>query len=702
MKKGLLIALGALYLLPGCNAQEHALTSNEDGEYPYTNELIHESSPYLLQHAHNPVNWYPWGDKALQKAKDEGKMLIISVGYSACHWCHVMEHESFEDTTVARLMNENFVCIKVDREERPDVDQVYMNAAQLITGGGGWPLNALALPDGKPFFAGTYYPKENWVKLLNYFIDMYANNPASIVEQAEKVTAGIQSSGAVSFNDVDGRFSQNTMDDAFYKLRESVDDRRGGRDGSPKFPMPSIWEYALQYSKLANNKEALTVVNTTLENMAYGGIYDHVGGGFARYSTDADWHVPHFEKMLYDNAQLVSLYTHAWQETKNPLYKKVVYETLEFIERELTSTEGGFYSSLDADSEGEEGKFYVWTAAKIERELGETSKLFMDYYNVQKTGNWEHGKNILFRNESDVDFAKNHNKTVVEIQQIIEAGKATLLKARSQRVRPGLDDKQLTSWNALMLRGYAQAYRAFGEKKFLKSAEKNANFLLDNAINKQSEITRNYKDGKSSITGFLDDYAFVISSFIELYQATFDEQWLTRANALTEYATEHFFDSKSGMFFYTDNHNSNLVSRKMEVSDNVIPGSNSEMAMNLFFLGHYLYNDEYVETARQMLVNVQTDVHENVYFYSNWGRLEAFFVHPPFEVAIVGKDFKAMRQQFDRGYNPFVLFYGGDGASELSLLEGKLIKGQTTIYVCRNRSCKAPVTSVAEAQKQLK
>ncbi|MFN2458777.1 MAG: thioredoxin domain-containing protein [Chitinophagaceae bacterium] len=685
-----------------CGQSQQTNKKEEMKEHPYTNELIHESSPYLLQHAHNPVNWYPWGEKALKKAKDENKMIIISIGYAACHWCHEMEKETYEDTAVARIMNEHFISIKVDREERPDVDQVYMNAAQLITGSGGWPLNAFAMPDGKPFYAGTYFPKKDWKQLLNYFIDLYQKNPTALNEQAAKVTQGIHAIENVPFNKTTASFTINNLDANFKNLQPNIDYQKGGEKRAPKFPMPAVWEYLLYYHYLSKNEKALSAVTATLNNMAMGGIYDHIGGGFARYSTDANWHVPHFEKMVYDNAQLVSLYAHAYQATKNPLYKKVVYETLDFIEREMTSPEGAFYSSLDADTEGEEGKYYVWTKTEIEKALGKEAGLFNDYFNVTVGGNWERGKNILFRNTADETIAAKYNVTKEQLEEKIEADKAALLSVRSKRVRPGLDDKILTSWNALMLKGYVDAYRTFGEERFLKAALKNANFLSAKAINNNNEITRNYKHGKSSIAGFLDDYAFTISAFIDLYQATFDEKWLYKAKELAAYTQTHFFDNTSGMFYYTHNQHSNLIARKMEISDNVIPSSNSEMAKNLFYLGHFFSNEAQIKRAQQMLLNVQKDVQQNIYFYPNWGILEAGFVGGLYEVAIVGKDDLHKREMIDEYYLPNMLLLGSKEKATLELLENKLVEGQTTIYVCQDKVCKRPVTEVKDAVIQIR
>jgi uncharacterized protein YyaL (SSP411 family) len=669
--------------------------------FAYTNTLVHESSPYLLQHAHNPVNWYPWGDAALQKARTENKLLIISIGYAACHWCHVMEHESFEDEEVAKIMNEHFICIKVDREERPDVDQVYMTAAQLITGRGGWPLNAIALADGRPFYAGTYFPKDKWMNMLAYFVDLQQKQPEALEKSAAQVTAGIHATEHVVFKELEKSFSTGELDTQFMAWEKNIDFERGGENRAPKFPMPSAWEYLLHYYYLGNKEAALKATTVTLNNMALGGIYDHLQGGFARYSTDANWHVPHFEKMLYDNAQLVTLYAKAYQATKNPLYKKVVFETLDFVKQEFTSPEGAFYASLDADSEGVEGKFYVLTKKEVDDALRDDAEIFSTYYNITAGGNWEHGNSILLINQPDETIAEAFKINADELKNNIDAGKEKLLKIRSARIKPGLDDKILSSWNALMITGYTKAYRVFGEAAFLETAVTNANFLLQKAIAADGEMTRNYKNGRSTIHALLDDYAFTIAAFIELYQATFEEKWLAEADKLTGYALEHFFDDVSKMFFYTHNRYADLIARKMELSDNVIPSSNSEMAKNLFLLGHFFGKDEYIGKAKQMLINVEADVQRNIYFYANWGMLQALFTSPLYEVAILGDDFKNKRQQFDEHYLPNVILLGGKQAGSLALLHNKLIPGQTTIYVCRDKTCGLPATSVDQALGQI-
>ncbi|MEM9820886.1 MAG: thioredoxin domain-containing protein [Bacteroidota bacterium] len=670
--------------------------------HQYTNHLIDESSPYLLQHAHNPVDWYPWGEKALNKAKTEDKMLLISVGYAACHWCHVMEHESFEDTTVSKIMNEHFICIKVDREERPDIDDVYMTACQMSTGKScGWPLNAFALPNGQPVWAGTYFKKKEWMDVLKYFIEERAKSPQKMEDYARQLTEGLQSQESISINTDKQNFSKDTLKKIAQNFLKNIDFKRGGRKGAPKFPMPNNYEFLLNYHFLYQDTRALEAVNTTLENMAFGGIYDHLGGGFARYSVDGNWKVPHFEKMLYDNGQLVSLYAQAFQLTKNPLYQEVVEETLTFIKREMTSEKGGFYSSLDADSEGEEGKFYVWQQEEIDAILSDPTEneIFRDYFEIRKNGNWEHGKNILYRKESRMDLAQKYNMEVAPLEALIKKQKNALFSAREKRIRPGLDDKVLTSWNALMLKGYIDAYRAFGKEEYLQAALKNAQFLDQEMIQEDKRLNRNYKDGKSVINAFLDDYALTAIAFTALYEATFDEKWLYRAKDLVDYAIVHFFEPSSGMFNYTSDLDPPLIARKKELGDNVIPGSNSSIARAMHLLGIYFYDENYLEKARQMMHNMSAQITDNEApnFFSNWCSLYAHLVNPPYEIAIVGDQHQALRREMMRHYLPHALLLGGKDEGSLELLTNKLQDGETMIYVCQNKVCKFPVTEVDKA-----
>ena len=660
------------------------------------NSLINETSPYLLQHAYNPVNWFAWNEKTLAKAKEEDKMLLISIGYAACHWCHVMEHESFENNEVAKVMNENFICIKVDREERPDLDQVYMNAAYLINGNGGWPLNALAMPDGKPFFAGTYFPKENWIKLLEYFAEIYQNEPQKLEEQSENVSRGIREIEHLPINTNPVSFNENDLNKMFFLFQKKIDLEHGGTKGGMKFAMPSIWGFLLQYHYFSKNKEALNAVKTTLDNMANGGIYDQVGGGFSRYATDAIWHVPHFEKMLYDNAQLISLYSQAFQATGNALYKKVIYETLEFIHRELTSGEGGFYSSLDADSEGKEGKYYVWSEKEIKEILKSDASFYLDYFGITNEGNWEDVRNIPDANIGKIDFTVNEETT----QKLISLNQK-LFKEREKRIRPATDDKILTSWNALMAKGFIDAYKTLGEKSFLNSATRNLDFLLKNICAENDSLFRNYKNGKATIHGFLDDYAFFIAALIEYYQVSFNEFYLQKAKALTDYVNLHFFDNESGMFLYTDDQYSNLIARKMEVTDNVIPSSNSEMAKNLFLLSQYFDNKDYKEKSIQMIKNVSDDLVKNLSYYSNWAQAMLSQIYPAIEIAVIGKNWKEKLSLLQKNYLPNTIYCGGENGGTLSLLENKLVEGTTMIYVCKNKSCHLPVENVDDALNQI-
>lgn len=670
--------------------------------HKYTNALIHETSPYLLQHAHNPVNWLAWNDETLEKAQNENKLILISIGYSACHWCHVMEHESFEDETVARIMNDHFICIKIDREERPDIDQVYMLAVQLMTGRGGWPLNCFALPDGRPVYGGTYYPKENWKHILITLAELYKNDPDKVYEYAEKLTEGIKQSELVKQNTSAPEFSIDILNTAFNNWSQFFDVVEGGPNRAPKFPMPNNYLFLLRYYHLTKNEKALAHLQLTLKKMAYGGIYDQLGGGFARYSTDMLWKAPHFEKMLYDNAQLVSLYSEAYQLTKEHLYKEIVFETLEFVERELMSPEGAFYSALDADTEGEEGKYYVWKKEELKEILKDKFALFADYYNVNPHGLWEHDNYILLRRKSDKEIAEKFKLSEDELKSEIKKFKKLLLEIREKRIKPGLDDKSLTSWNALMLKGYIDAYNVFNEKKFLDAAIKNADFIISKQLREGGGLNHNYKAGRSTINGYLEDYCFTIEAFISLYQATLNEAYLSHAKNLADYAIDHFYDKQSGIFFFPSNLDKALIARKHEISDNVIPASNSSMAKNLFLLSHYFDNREYLDMSKRMLNNVKNEVETYVAGYSNWAILMLNFVSPFYEVAIVGKGVDEKRKELNETYLPNKIFAGTKSKSALPLLKDKQVQDKTMIYVCENKTCAKPVSDAKEALLQMK
>ncbi len=669
-------------------------------EHKFTNKLINESSPYLLQHAHNPVDWHAWNDVALNKAKSENKLLVISIGYAACHWCHVMEHESFEDTTVANVMNEFYVSIKVDREERPDVDQVYMDAAYLITGSGGWPLNIIALPDGRPVYAGTYFRKDDWLKVLNYFKDLYIKEPGMFEQEATKLTEAIRSIRIPGINNEDTLFTKDELNSAFIGVINNIDYNEGGTKGAPKFPMPDIYKSLLTFYYHTNNKEALEAVTITLNKMALGGIYDQLGGGFARYSTDDKWIVPHFEKMLYDNGQLVSLYSHAYKVTGNVLYKKVVYETLDFVERELTDNSGGFYSSLDADSEGEEGKFYVWEKEEIEKLLGSDTELFCEYYSVEEGGNWEE-KNILFISQDKNELLEEYSLDEESLDKKIDGAREKLFKKRSKRVRPGLDDKILTSWNALMLGGYIDAYFTFGEKKFLDAALTNGNFILNNLVKEDGRLYRNFKEGKSTINAFLDDYAYTIETFIKLYEATFDETWLYNAKSLADYALQHFSDNKSGFFFFTSDEDDPLIARKIDFSDNVTPSSNSSLAAGLFKLSKYFYSEDYETVVKKLVLAMKEAMFKSPAFHANWLNTASYLVYPYFEVAVVGDGFELFRKEISQSYLPNISVLGGSKNVSMELLNNKYVNGKTIIYVCEDKVCQLPVEKVSMAIEQI-
>lgn len=667
------------------------------------NRLIHESSPYLLQHAHNPVDWYPWGEEALQKARQEQKPMIVSIGYAACHWCHVMEHQCFEQADIARVMNQHFVCIKVDREERPDVDQVYMEALQAMGVQGGWPLNVFLNPEAKPFYGGTYFPPAQWLQVLHNIATAYRDHRPELDHSAEQFARHLNNSELHKFGleQPEADFSEADFHLLFYHFSQQFDQKRGGLGEAPKFPMPANYGFLLRYHHHTKQAAALAHTVLTLQEMAYGGIYDQAGGGFARYSTDANWLVPHFEKMLYDNSQLLSVYAEAFAVTGLPLFKEVVYETVAFAERELRSPEGGFYSSLDADSEGSEGKFYVFTRPELKEILGEEEPLFSRYYQVRAEGNWEHGRNILHRKGSDEAFAAAQHLDLEVLRDLVRGWKEKILAARAQRVRPGLDDKILTGWNALMLKGLADAYQVFGEPRFLELAVQNATFLLEKLRNGQG-LFRNYKNGQASIPGFLEDYALLIQAYIRLYEVTFTEKWLLEARRLTEYVLAYFLDAEESLFFFTDQGGEQLIARKKEITDNVIPASNSVMATNLHLLGLFFDDPDYRQLSEAMLARVKPLVVKQPSHLANWASLYALKLKPTAEVAIVGPKAERYRAELGRHFLPNAIRLGTSTESHLPLLQDREpLYGKTTVFVCYQHTCQLPVHTVAEALQQL-
>ena len=668
-------------------------------EHKYTNALIHETSPYLLQHAHNPVNWQPWGENALNRAKTENKLILISIGYSACHWCHVMEHESFEDLEVARIMNEHYVCIKIDREERPDIDHIYMNAVQILTGRGGWPLNCVALPDRRPIWGGTYFPKGNWIEALEAVSKFYADNPEKSLEYADKLHLGIEQNALVPISGENSGLDPDLIPSLLKKWQTQFDTKNGGTKGAPKFMLPNNWQFLLRAGKHLPNENVSDQVKLTLQKLAYGGIYDQVGGGFARYSTDEIWKVPHFEKMLYDNAQLLSLYAEAYQAEPDPLYRQVVSETVQFLKRELLSPENGFYSALDADSEGVEGKFYVWSKKELESVLGTDYFLFGEYFNVNSLGFWEHNEYILLRTTDDSSFAAQQDLAVPDFQIKVNNWKSILLAERSKRIRPGLDDKILTSWNAMTIRGLVACYNAFGESEYLELALSNASFLLENLQEKDGRLMHSYKNKQSKIAGFLEDYAFVIEAFTSIFETTGTKSWLDEAQKLTEITFLDFYDEKKSIFYFTAHGQNDLISRTFEVHDNVIPASNSVMAKNLFRLSYLLDKPEYLNTARNMLETVAGNLIDYPSGYSNWSQLLLDLTETHFEIAIVGPDALQLLNELQKHYLPQVVFCAGTTENSLPLLKGRFVPEKTLIYVCQDKSCQLPVETVSKAFK---
>lgn len=663
--------------------------------HKFTNALSEETSPYLLQHAHNPVNWVAWSSDVFEQAKRENKLILISVGYSACHWCHVMEHECFEDEEVAALMNKYFINIKVDREERPDVDQVYMTAVQLITQKGGWPLNCFTLPDGRPIYGGTYFPKEQWMHILKSLQHTFVKDLEKVNEYAQNLHEGIIQSELIDAPTPVVPFSEEKLHEMVVRWSRSFDALEGGTSRAPKFPLPSNYEFLLNYGVQFKQEKIVNHVELTLDKMAMGGIYDQIGGGFTRYSVDMLWKVPHFEKMLYDNGQLLSLYSNAFKYFKKPLYKRLVYQTVEWLQREMAHSEGAYFSALDADSEGDEGKFYCWNEKELTAVLGDDAKWVKDLYNFNQRGYWEEGKYIPLRTESDVSFARKMDWTVEEFELNIAKINQKLLDERSHRIRPGLDDKCLTSWNALLLKGFCDAFQAFGELEFKHSALKIGKWITSFQLTEEGKLFRNRKNGVSKIDGFLEDYSTVIDAFIALYEITFDDFWLEKANSLMNYSIKHFQNTESKMFYFTPS-STELIARKMELNDNVLPASNSIMARNLLKMGHLYHNNEWKKDAHQMLSNMYDGMEMYGSGYSNWGMLLLESVQPFYEIVIAGDESSAMTSELQSVFIPNVVFAGGKG--NVPVLEGKQ-SSDTMVFTCIEGSCLLPTKSVDEVLK---
>jgi uncharacterized protein len=684
-------------------------------DHKHTNRLINETSPYLIQHAHNPVDWFAWGEEALAKSRQEDKPILLSIGYSSCHWCHVMEIESFENEEIAKLMNENFVCIKVDREERPDLDSIYMNAVQMLTQHGGWPMTVFLTPDLKPFYGGTYYPPVDrhgmpgFPRVLLAISDAYRNRKEEILRDADAVTAELRKMNRLQPSAE--MLTTEILNQAYSALAASFDHTHGGFGRAPKFPPSMTLMFLLRHHKRTGSTDALQMVELTLRKMALGGMYDHLGGGFARYSVDAHWLVPHFEKMLYDNALLTRIYLYAYQATGDDFYRKVAEDTLEYIIRDMTDRSGGFYSSEDADSEGEEGKFYTWTREEIIPLVGaDEGELICDYFNVTAGGNFEHGKSILNTPVRAEQFADARGIEVEQLKRAIESAKKKLFYSREQRIRPSRDDKVLTAWNGLMLTAMAEAANILKRDDYRQVAARNAEFILANLM-RDGRLLRTYKDGTAKLNAYLEDYAYVIEGLLALYEATFELKYFQEARRLADVMIEQFWDETDSGFYFTSADHEELLTRTKDYFDNAIPSGNSVAALVLMKLHLLTQEPEYQRCAISVLRAVRqvASRYPSAFGYA-LGAID-FYLSEPKEIALVGDtDSHEMRLFIEEIYSRplpnkvVVAAHPEDQRSieEIRLLAGRpMVEGKPTAYVCRNYTCLAPATSAEELASRL-
>jgi uncharacterized protein YyaL (SSP411 family) len=669
------------------------------------NELHLETSPYLLQHANNPIYWKAWNEQALAQAKQQNKLIIVSIGYSACHWCHVMEHESFEDEEVAAVMNKHFISIKVDREERPDVDATYMKAVQLMTGQGGWPMNAVLLPDGRPVWGGTYFKKDNWIATLEQLQDLYTTQPEKVTDYAEKLLAGIQSLVLLGENTTDEIASTSNMEPIIEKWSRSFDWEFGGYARAPKFMMPNNYLFLQRYGYQEKRQDILDFVDLTLTRMAYGGLFDTLDGGFSRYSVDMKWHVPHFEKMLYDNGQLISLYAEAYKRTKDPLYKEVIEKTHRFIKKELTDSTGGFYSALDADSLNEkghleEGAFYVWEKQELKDLLKEDFDLFATVFNINEFGYWEDGHFVLIQNNTIDKLAADAGFTAEALQLKKKQWEELLYEVREKRAKPRLDDKTLTSWNAIMLKGYVDAYKALNDSEYLMAAHRNAQFITNNLWHSDGHLWRTYKNGTAKIKGFLEDYALTADAFIALYEATLEEKWLLYAKQLIDYCLENFYDEKQQFFAYTSAKEEQLIAAHFETEDNVIPASNSIMGNVLYKLSMLFENSHYEKIALQMLHLIIPNL-DYPSAFSNWLNLWLNLSPQNRELAVCGANASEEIKKINSHYLPHIITAGSTKESALPFLANRFVQDELLFYICQNKACGLPLTTTEETLNNL-
>jgi len=691
------------------------------------NKLSSETSPYLLQHAYNPVQWYPWGEEALQRAKNEDKPIFLSVGYSACHWCHVMAHESFEDNDIAKIMNDNFINIKVDREERPDLDDIYQRACQLATGTGGWPLSVFLTPDQKPFYVGTYFPKDGsshynmpgFRNILFQLADAYKNKKSDILAASSEFTHALTQTAMdlVVRADIteNGSLERSILDEAAVGLLQMGDKIYGGFGHAPKFPNPSNLMFLLRYYDISSISRFRDFVILTADKMAQGGIHDHLGGGFARYATDQKWLIPHFEKMLYDNALLSQLYGELYQISKEDNYLGVMRKTLDYIIREMTHPQGGFYSAQDADSEGEEGKFYLWKKNEIESIIGdhEASEIFCEHFGVTQGGNFE-GKNILNVRVSTTTLAKNHNKTPERIAEIINYASVKLFTAREDRVKPGRDDKILTSWNGLMISGFAKGYALTEDKRYLDAARNAVNFIESNLASDDGRLLRTFKDGQSKLNGYLEDYAFYACGLLDLFAADSSEEYLSKSIKYTDFMLQHFWDEKEGNLFFTSDDHEKLISRTKNFYDLAIPSGNSTAASNLLKLYHYSQKKEYLDKAVRIMKAGSRSAAENPFGFGQMLNSIYLYLKKPIEVTVIlaqngisttnSSNLAAWvnKQFLPNGIVATVHINELEKLQRYPFFKGRELRGsEDTAYVCKNFSCSLPIQSIDMLQREL-